>query len=304
MKKIFLILLILFTLSACDNEEPVRMIEPVNETFTFSYDGLERSYDLYIPENVEVDSPLLIMLHGFSSDKETIRMISNMDDLAETYKFAVVYPQGAKSSYTFFGQTLEENHWNAGLSLSEVDDVGFLVALTKYLQDTYELSTRDTFVSGFSNGGFMAYTLACEASEVFNGIGVVSGMMSGNTYDTCNPSNPVDVIHIHGTSDLVVPHDGSMFAPGGWGGAPEVPIMLEKWYDFNNVEIEETNRLFDQITEVKARSNSHEVRVDYYLIDGWSHNWPVSPNPNELGLDPLIDASETIVLFLINSNIE
>jgi polyhydroxybutyrate depolymerase len=302
MKKIGLLLILILGLSACETETLVEYINPINATFTFSHNELERSYDLYIPENTPKGAPLMLMLHGFTSDKETIRLISKMDDYANKYKFAVVYPQGAKSSLSFLGQTIEENHWNAGLSLSEIDDTSFLVELTQFIQDTYALSQENTFVSGFSNGGFMAYTLACEASETFKGIGVVSGLMSGETYKNCDPLEPVDIIHIHGTSDLVVPADGTMFAPGGWGGAPEVPVMLEKWMMFNDVSVTETNRLFDRIKEVKANHPSHERKVHYYLIDGYPHDWPVSPNPNELGIDPFMSASEYIVAFLILPN--
>lgn len=302
MRKIWLFLFLLIILTSCESEESVLTIDPVNASFTFEHNGINRTYDLYIPENTKVGAPLMLMLHGFTSDKETIRRISNMDALAMKHGFAVVYPQGEKSSYSFFGQRIEENHWNAGLLLSDIDDVNFLVELTKYLQETFELSSEQTFVSGFSNGGFMAYTLACEASEVFKGIGVVSGMMSGRTYETCDPSHPVDIIHIHGTNDRVVPHDGTMFAPGGWGGAPEVSTMLEKWYALNNIEVKETNTYETLVTEIKAYGDTQPSRVYHYLLDNWFHEWPVSPNPNELGLDPKLDASETIVSFLLDIN--
>lgn len=304
MKKSLLLFIIIFILAACEVNEPeippeVSFIEPVNETFIFNHDGVDRVYDLYIPEDTPEGSPLMLMLHGFTSTKEIIRSESNMDMYANREKFAVIYPQGLESNSTFLGITIQQTHWNAGLTLSDVDDIGFLTALTTYLQDTYALSSENTFVSGFSNGGFMAYTLACEASDVFKGIGVVSGLMSGETYETCEPENPVDIIHIHGLADQVVPADGTMFAPGGWGGAPEVPLMLEKWMVFNQVEITQTNRLLDTITEVKASSDTNNHRIHYYLIDDFDHTWPLSPNPNELGMDPLIDASETIVEFLI-----
>ena len=46
------------------------------------------------------------------------------------------------------------------MSISDVDDIGFLSSLARHLQREHGLSTGNTFVAGFSNGGFMSYTLA------------------------------------------------------------------------------------------------------------------------------------------------
>ena len=57
--------------------------------------------------------------------------------------------------------------WNVGYdftSNSTVDDVGFITSLATYLQTTYNLSTVNTFFTGMSNGGELAYLLACQAS--------------------------------------------------------------------------------------------------------------------------------------------
>jgi len=81
-------------------------------------------------------------------------------------------------------------------------------------------------------------------------------------------------------------------------------VMLEKWMAFNNVSVTETNRLLDTITEVKANHPDHESKIHYYLIDDYPHDWPISPNPNELGIEPFMSASDYIVDFLILPNTE
>jgi len=63
----------------------------------------------------------------------------------------LVYPQRLKDD------TLR-THWNAGLTLSDIDDVGFL-SEALYLQKTYSLNPSKTFTSGYSNLGFMGYEL-------------------------------------------------------------------------------------------------------------------------------------------------
>jgi polyhydroxybutyrate depolymerase len=58
---------------------------------------------------------------------------------------------------------------------------------------------------GHSNGGFMAYRLACERADIVTEIGVLAGAA---TSDTCTPDHDVNVLHIHGTADPEVPYDG------------------------------------------------------------------------------------------------
>lgn len=50
-----------------------------------------------------------------------------MQELADEHGFATVYQQGLKENT---GRT----HWNAGLTLSDIDDVGFLNELAQQLQ--------------------------------------------------------------------------------------------------------------------------------------------------------------------------
>ena len=66
--------------------------------------------------------------------------------------------------------------------------------LAKKLQAEYDLSDKNTFVGGMSNGGFMSYTLACERSDTFKAIASVTGTMSGYDWENCNPNKvPVEL---------------------------------------------------------------------------------------------------------------
>ena len=126
-----------------------------------------------------------------------------LDALAEEHGFGVVYPQG----------TWDENwvpHWNADLTISEVDDIGYLVALAESMQETHGYDPERTYTSGISNGGFMSYTLACRASDTFRAMGSIIGTMSQKTWEDCAPETPISVLQISGAQDTVVPIDGSM----------------------------------------------------------------------------------------------
>ncbi|MFM7679108.1 MAG: alpha/beta hydrolase family esterase, partial [Roseiflexaceae bacterium] len=123
----------------------------------FSYDGLQREYLIHIPDQVVVNAPLVFVLHGFTDDATGIRATTQMDAVADRYGFAVVYPRG----------TLDRDgrrFWQVGYDFhagETVDDVGFLVALAQHLQHRYHLSATHTFMTGMSNGGDMAFVMAC-----------------------------------------------------------------------------------------------------------------------------------------------
>ena len=55
----------------------------------------------------------------------------------------------------------------------------------------------------------MVYTLACFLSNKVAAFAPVSGSMSPDDYQICNPQRPIPVIHIHGTSDDSIPIQGN-----------------------------------------------------------------------------------------------
>lgn len=241
----------------------------------FEHDGLTREYNLYRPANLRPDAPLLFVLHGFSSSKENVQDSLGFDALADRFGFAVCYPQGRRI-------TIGPRHWNSGLTLSEVDDVGFLTSLALHLQSEFNLNPDRTFACGFSNGGFMCYTLACEAPHVFRAIASVSGLMSGLTWETCDPARPVPVLQIHGLDDDFVPVDGTMAYPGGWGGAPRLDSIVSFWALLNNATSPEVKleSAFAAATYFRNPLGGNEVW--YFLISDLGHSWPT---PERTGID-------------------
>ena len=106
------------------------------------------------------------------------------------------------------------NTWNAGLCCGEamtakVDDVGFVAAMLDELEARFCVDTDRVFACRLSNGGFISHRLACELSERIAAIAPVAGT---NVTSPCAPSQPVSVIHFHGTADTLVPYNG--FAGG------------------------------------------------------------------------------------------
>ena len=88
------------------------------------------------------------------------------------------------------------------------------------------------YIFGYSNGGFMAYYLACKGLP---GLRAVASLAGTSYMDdaACDGSPPVSVLHIHGTDDAVVLFDGVEGEPGaegrdglGYAGAED---MFHRW---------------------------------------------------------------------------
>jgi len=256
---------------------------------TFDHDGLTRQYILYLPDNLPENAPLVFVLHGYTGTAFQMMNYVNMNSIADENGFAICYPQGTLDNE---GTT----HWNARLNISKTDDIGFLTELAKYLQSEYDLSDEETFSCGFSNGGFMSYTLSCEAPEVFNAIATVAGTMSGYTWNNRNISEPIPILHIHGIDDESVPIDGSMGPWGGWGGAPSMDTIIEYWVNLNNCTTTENVTVSDNTNAFYHRDGINGNEVWYYKIDNYGHAWP-SYDPENPDYNPGINASEVIWEF-------
>ena len=272
---LFLLILISFSCekNTDENNSTIEITYPYD--FFFDHNGVNRLYTLYKPDNLKEKAPLVFVLHGYTSNSTNIMNYSKMNDIADQNGFMVCYPQGTTNIYT--GQT----HWNANLKeMSSVTDSEFLTDLAKKLQAEFNLSEKNTFACGMSNGGFMSFTLGCERSDTFKAIASITGTMSGYDWNNCNP-NKVPVLQISGTNDMVVPMDGSMSLAGGWGGAPKIQDIMNYWGNINECTQTQTQNLPDSnktdnsyvsIEKKVDCFNNHQVW--FYTVYGGAHTWP------------------------------
>ena len=164
--------------------------------------GRERSFVVHAPAAAPTaPRPLVVAHHGFTETAEKMQEITHLDEVADARGFVVAYLQGLGNS------------WNAGAccgtsAATKVDDVAFVEAAVAAIAKDHCVDPRRVHAVGFSNGGFLAHRLGCEASGTFAAIGVVAGQI-GVPVDECKPTRPVAVVQAHGTSDPVVPLRGN-----------------------------------------------------------------------------------------------
>lgn len=164
--------------------------------------------------------PLVLFLHGYSATSALNDGYLGVSRAARTRGLYVVLPEGTVDSSG-------NQFWNAtdaccNFDGSTVDDVAYLEGLLDAAIAAVPVDPTRIYVMGHSNGGFMSYRMACEASERIAAIAPLAGV---DFLDAarCVPTAPVSVLHWHGTLDETIPYDGEP------GRHPSAPASAERW---------------------------------------------------------------------------
>lgn len=268
-------------------------------TASIDHDGQERSYILYVPGSYDGSeaAPLVLNFHGYTSNANDQMWYGDFRAIADTAGFLIVHPQGSLLN----GIT----HWNVGgwTLGSTTDDVGFTEALLDELSSNYNIDQKRIYSTGMSNGGFMSFLLACQLSDRIAAIASVTGSMTPETYNACDPQHPTPVMQIHGVIDGVVPYLGATWTRS-------IADVLAYWRDYNNCSSELVKTDVPNTNLLDASSASYQVypngengsTVEHFRISGGGHTWPGSfPSP---GTNQDFDASLEIWKFFSRYNLD
>ncbi len=228
--------------------------------------NIMRKFRLYVPNSyIGQAVPLILNLHGYTSNSAQQQPYSNFMPIADTAKFLMVYPDGKAP--------LGQQYWNAGFGGTE-NDVLFMNDLIDSLDLIYNIDLNRVYSCGMSNGGIMSYYLACYLPNRIAAIASVTGSML-NVWSTCAPTRPFPVMEIHGTNDGTVPYNGDgTFAP--------IDSVVKKWRIHNNCN---SAPVTFSVPNISTSDNSTAVNYKYtngnmgatvelYKVTGGSHSWP------------------------------
>ena len=170
-------------------------------------------YLLKVPHGYDgsVAMPLVVALHAYTSDAAGIETYFGLDPLADADGFFVAYPQGTidADGKRFFSATDACcDFFGTG-----IDDVKFVGDVLDDVESRYRIDPARVFSVGHSNGAFMSHRLACDLSTRF--AAVVS--LEGASYDDpsrCQPTAPVALLEVHGTSDAIILPQGGTVVDG------------------------------------------------------------------------------------------
>lgn len=164
---------------------------------------------LYVPSGLPPfgQRSLLVALHGGGGNAEFMRQHLNMDGLAERYGFIVAYPEGSAAAAIASGRM---KAWNAGLGCcgkpfaDAVDDVGYLQAVVRHVQQQWGVDPARIVGTGHSNGAMMTQTLMCQTRLYSRAVTLAGTLMT----DRCPEAAGLEIINYHGAADVNVPIAG------------------------------------------------------------------------------------------------
>jgi polyhydroxybutyrate depolymerase len=229
---------------------------------TIKAGGQDRVYRLHKPSGLTAPAGLVVVLHGGFGSAEQAERSYGWDQLADSSKFVVVYPDGVRRAWNVNGGGC------CGKPAREhIDDVGFITAAVADVEKNIRIDASRVYATGMSNGGIMSYTLACHTA-LFAAIGPVAGTQ----LDPCPSPHPVSVMAIHGTADPNVPYGGGEGHGFAHINGPPVPELNALWRKVDQCQapVETTD---GEVTTSTAECAGHRGVVLVTVGDG-GHHWP------------------------------
>ncbi len=252
-----------------------------------------RKFRLHVPSryNPKNATPLLLAFHGTSASAAVLERETSFNPRADSMNFLVVYPEGLHRG------------WNIGECcrysfMKNVDDVRFSLDVIRTLQRFMNVDSTRIYATGYSDGGSLAYLLACKHPRVI----AAASAIGSTLYDPLPKcEGPVSILNIHATRDGHVPFLGKTgtVASSERGEHTEhsASDVVHFWLENNKCALE------------SAAAKTENVKRDYYTcrgsevvfftIEGGDHGWPgggrgwiLSPMPPKD-----LSASDSILKF-------
>jgi polyhydroxybutyrate depolymerase len=251
---------------------PAASAEPIERQVRVG--ASQRSYEIDVPARRDPQRPLPVVLvfHGGGGNAASVRTQSRLSAKGDAEGFVAVYPQGSGG----IGGRLKT--WNAGTCCGaamqrHVDDIAFVAALLDDLAATVAIDRSRIYATGISNGGMMAYEIACALGDRIAAIAVVAGEMTA--LDRCRPTRPVPVLVIHGSADRNLPLAGGRGAkavavPEGRG----VAAAVEFWRRHDGCAESPGVEQRGGVRHSRYSACSNDSAVELIEIEGGGHSWP------------------------------
>lgn len=223
------------------------------QTQTMQIAGVSRTYIVHAPVGIS-NPPLQFCIHGYNMTAASQQSYTKMDAVADREKFIVVYPEAINKSW----------------DMSSENDFTFIMAIIDTIDKKYSIDHNRIYSSGFSQGGFMTFQLACRYSDVFAAIAPTSGNLTGTS---CTLKRPMSMRLTFGTNEGFTGGTAAfMENVTKWlekCNCPKTPVVTRPYPSTNPNSV--VTRLYygpcDEGTEVIADS-----------IRTGGHEWPMNTN--------------------------
>jgi poly(hydroxyalkanoate) depolymerase family esterase len=150
------------------------------EERTYANAAGSRTYKLFVPSGyVGQAVPLLVMLHGCTQSPDDFAAGTRMNELAEEQLFLVAYPEQSTSANA-------AKCWNWFKALNQERDQGepsLIAGITRQIMSEFKVESARVAIAGLSAGGAAAAIMGAAYPDLFDAVGVHSGLACGSATD-------------------------------------------------------------------------------------------------------------------------
>ena len=262
------------------------------------------NYRLYVPDRLNrQDTALVLMLHGCTQNPEDFALGTRMNALADEFGLIVAYPRQPRSANpSSCWNWFDKRHQQRGAG-----EPAKLAGLARELADEFGVKQERIFAAGLSAGGAMVEVLAATYPDIFDAVGVHSGlpyraasdvpsafaaMKGGAKAQHTQPANTGNCrkIIFHGGSDGTVhPANSERILEQVRQGANRLKRVDLEW------EVQG-----GRINRTMLQENDGRSVLEYWFVEDGGHAWFGGDQRGSYTQDVGLDASRAMLRFFLN----
>ena len=148
----------------------------------------------------EPDGPpqgAVIFLHGYQGSGAGVVANRGLIRAANDAGYLLIAPHGRGGTWNHVGSPADHDR----------DELAFLAQVRRDAVGRFGLAGKPVLVAGFSQGASMVWDVACYRARDYTAFAAVAGAFWRPLPDDCSTGG-IDITHIHGLGDDVVPLEG------------------------------------------------------------------------------------------------
>jgi polyhydroxybutyrate depolymerase len=227
--------------------------------------GLVRSFQVIRPSQpAAARLPVLVVLHGVNATIGYEELRDGFLPLVTSGQVILAYPVGYRQS------------WNAGTccgeaAVQDIDDVSFLTAVVGRLGADPGVDPNRISLLGYSNGGKMAYRMACDRPNLFASVTVVLAIPTS----PCDDGPAVPLLQVAAMDDNEIPYTPGD-PPRTANGALLTPVTSEVayWRQRDGCAAGPEQQTSGRLKIEEWSRCAKGVRVELATYSSGGHYWP------------------------------
>jgi len=246
---------------------------------------------IYLPDNLPVGAPLVVILHGCTQNASVYDTGSGWSTLADRHGFALLFPEQRRAN----NFNLCFNWYVPADARRGAGEARSIAQMVEHMTAAHKLDPARVFVTGLSAGGAMTAVMLATYPELFAGGAIIAGLPFGgaNTLPEAlermrghgGPSSR----ELSARAKAAAPQRGPVPSLSVWHGTHDTIVdpanagaIVDQWLDLHGVATAPgTVDTVDGHRRETWRDADGRVVIERYDIAGMGHGTPIDTRGGE-----------------------